>query len=336
MPGEVRCGGVVVAAMPMRRPWTSLYWSSPTADAPKPLAFTFRIAADGRVMSIAREGVVYTPFSEDVAPSLAATRFAPGAERTGCRVSYTASRTPLAAAPVEDLISYSLNPTSGALPKAGWDRIRPQGATCLTEPRPQPLTQVYPDFRSFDGTPGVRDWSMVAYDQDADGKPTHVHVAYGTGNAALDAASVKAIAASRYSGGARTGCRYPYWHAPERLPAPAMPEEATVRPAGATCPEGRKWATRPVLRFPDAWRRRSIEGWAIVTYDVAPWGEIGNAKVVAAEPAEDFGKQAMQVLRSARLAAAPQGATGCVDRVRFVMGPVGGADTNETPPPPPF
>lgn len=336
MPGEVRCGNAVIAATPMRRPWTSLYWAAPSSDSPKPLSFTFRIGADGRALSIKRDGDAYAAFSDDIAPSLAASQFARGSERSGCRVTYTASRTPLAEAPIEDLISYSLNPISGALPKAGWDRIRPQAATCITEPRPQPLTQVYPDFLSFAGTRGVKDWSMVGYDQDADGKPTHVRIDYGTGNPALDAASIKAIAASRYTGGARTGCRFPFWHAPEKLPAPPISEDAAIRPRGATCPEERNWATKPVLRFPDAYRRRSIEGWAVVTYDVAPWGEIGNVKVVAAEPSDDFGKQAIQVLHSAKLAEAPQGATGCVDRVRFVMGPVGGVVTNEEPLPPPF
>jgi TonB family protein len=73
-----------------------------------------------------------------------------------------------------------------------------------------------------------------------------------------------------------------------------------------------------VLRFPEPYRRRAIEGWAVVTYDVAPWGEINNIQVKASQPSADFGAQAVTVLRSARVKPGP-GAVGCVERVRFVM-----------------
>ncbi|RZM34116.1 MAG: energy transducer TonB, partial [Sphingomonas sp.] len=100
----------------------------------------------------------------------------------------------------------------------------------------------------------------------------------------------------------------------------------------ATCPAGRDWTTPPILIFPEAYRRRSIEGWAIVTYDLAPWGEPGNIHAVAAEPSADFGAQAEAVVRGARLPASDRGATGCVDRVIFKIG----QRPNTPPPPPPF
>ena len=62
-----------------------------------------------------------------------------------------------------------------------------------------------------------------------------------------------------------------------------------------------------------------IEGWAVVRYDVAPWGALGNISVLKSEPSEDFGKQAVMMLQNAMLAPSTQGMTGCVDRVRYVL-----------------
>ena len=39
----------------------------------------------------------------------------------------------------------------------------------------------------------------------------------------------------------------------------------------------------------DADLDRAIEGWAVIAFDVAPWGGTGNVRVVASEPAADFG-----------------------------------------------
>jgi hypothetical protein len=63
---------------------------------------------------------------------------------------------------------------------------------------------------------------------------------------------------------------------------------------------------------------------------VAPWGEIGNVRVLAAQPAAAFGLAAERGLRGARLAPGKQGLTGCIDTVRFRIGaqadqPVGAA-----------
>jgi TonB family protein len=329
---DVQCDGGALVAAQFRRPGVAMTWG--TTPTLKPVDYRFTIAADGRAIDIQRDGTDYAPFADDLAPSLAATRFAAGAPRA-CRVRFVPEQTPLLDAPRADLIAYSLAPTMGPLPREAQDVIH--GAnTCLKEPRPQPLLQAFPDFGKVNGTPGVRDWSMIAYDIDAAGRASAVRVVETTGNAALDTASIAAIRASRYAGGPRTGCLYPYWHAPVKLVAPPIPDEAAVRPAGATCPEQRVWTTPPVLRFPEPYRRRAIEGWAVLAYDIAPWGEIGNIRVLAAQPSADFGTQAIQVLRAAKVAAAGQGAIGCIDRVRFVMGPVGGVFTNENAPPPPF
>ena len=315
LPGEVRCGGAIVTATPMRRPLTNLLWA-PNPSL-KPVSYGFDIDATGRTGSIHRVTNDYVVAADDLAPSLAATTFAAGAARVGCSITYVPRQTGLGEAPVADLVSYSMTPLSGALPREGWARIT-GGGTCTDIPRPAVLVQAFPDPRSSPATPGVKDWTLVGYDLDAAGKPVDVRVVAATGNQPLSAAATKAMAASRFTGGVRTGCRYPFHRDPVPLPAPPMPEEATYRPAGATCPGKHDWSTPPTLRFPEAYRRRAIEGWAVITYDVAPWGEIGNARVAAAQPTDEFGREAINVLRHAKVPTT-QGFVGCVDRVRFKM-----------------
>jgi len=312
MPGEVRCAGTPVQARLWRRPYQSL---SRGPVAPAPVTYRFRLDAAGRALSIAREALPYAPYADDIGPSLAATRFAAGGERRDCTVTYTARLTAYADTPVADLISYTMTPTNGRLPREGWTAIYPAAATCDDEPRPAPLTQAFPDFAKVAGTPGSRDWTMFAYDLDAGGAPTRITVLAGTGNNALDAAGAAALARSRYTGGPRTGCRYPYWKAAEILPAPPTPERADQRDGCRA-----EWASRPPLRYPASYRRRSIEGWADIGFDVAPWGATGNVAVLASEPAAEFGEQAATLIRAAQRTASPTGATGCVERVRFVMG----------------
>lgn len=314
MPGAVRCAGGVVEATVIRRPLNTLFYGDRVPDA---LTLSFEIDVNGRPLSITRDGPPFAMGADDLLPAFSASRFPAGAQ-TGCTVTFRPEPTALGEAPVADLVSYTISPRSGRLPRAGWDRIRPQG-NCSDEPRPRPLLRAMPDFPKIEATPGVQDWSLVAYDTDAAGRPVRVRIAESTGNRALDAASLKAMRTSRFSGGARTGCVYPYWRAAEILPAPPAPEGiATLAP---TCPDGRDWQTPPKLNFPEPYGRRRIEGWAVVRYDVAPWGEIGNLSVVAAQPTADFGRQAIQVVGSARFKPSASGRSGCIDRVSFKMPP---------------
>lgn len=315
-PAEVRCEGeAVVPAASLRRPLNTLSWPGTVKQAPS-VTVTFDIDADGRPVSI---GDVRYP-SDDVGPALAASRF-PATARRGCSLTYTSTVQPVAMADIAELMSYSISPISGALPREGWARLRADG-DCSDRPQQQPLLRAYPDFGKIAGTPGVKDWAVIGYDTDARGRPIKVKAIAGNGNAALAAASVEAVRKSRFAGGARTGCSYRYWHVPETVTAPAIPAIGTFQAEGACAGGARQqWATPPKLRFPPAYARRRIEGWAILSYDTAPWGAIGNVKVLAAQPAQEFGRQAMQILQTATVLPSSQGATGCVDRVKFVMNP---------------
>lgn len=308
--GDVRCdGGVTLPGATIRHPLTTLDWGR--SSGPPSVTLQFDIDAIGRPISIKDRGF------DDAGPALAASRFPAGAHQ-GCAVTFSAAVQPIASAAPAQLLAYTVSPISGRLPPQGWARIAEDG-NCADRPRQQPLLRAFPDFRELAGSPGEKAWSVVAYDTDAAGKPIRVRTLAGSGNARLDAEAAKAVQASRFTGGARTGCSYPYWRAAEPVPAPPLPDDTALRSDSATCPEDRKWATPPALRFPPTYSRRRIEGWAVVRYDIAPWGAVGNIKVLASQPADTFGRQAMQMVQSAQAAPSTHGATGCVTHVKFVM-----------------
>jgi TonB family protein len=315
-PGEIRCDGTLVQGAAIQRPAVEMG----AVDPQRVRAANYRFAIDGagRTRSIVRAEGEYSPFGQDIGPALAASRFPAGERRKNCEISYAPKFDPLASAPIADLVAYSMFPTGRRLPQAGWDRFGAAG-NCRDKPRPAPLLSGHPDFLKLASTPGSRDWSLVAYDTDAEGRPIDVRIAEGTGNAELDAAAVAAIQMSRFTGGARTGCLYPYWRAAGTLAAPEAPAEEQMRPSNAICPTKVEWATPPITRYPPAYRKRAIEGWAIVSFDTAPWGEVGNVKVLEAQPSADFGEQAVSIVRSGRVAPSPQGASGCVKTVKFLM-----------------
>jgi TonB family protein len=71
--------------------------------------------------------------------------------------------------------------------------------------------------------------------------------------------------------------------------------------------------------YPENFRRRYIEGWAVIAFDLAPWGAVGNTKVVAAEPAAEFGEAAQRIVLGSTTAASKQGYSNCVVKVRYAM-----------------
>lgn len=315
--GDVRCGGQAVTALVIRQPLSTLAFSS-RHEAP-PRRYRFRIDAEGRPLSIVQDGAAALGRAayDDVAASLAASRFPPQSSRSDCAIAFTAQATPIDEAAAADLMAYSISPLSGRLPPEAWKQMAPAPSTCFDRPRPAVRNRAFPDFNALPATPGVRDWSMIGYDLNAKGQPVNLRVAESTGNNALDAASMKAIKASRFTPGERKSCLYPYWRTPGTIAAPARPDPASLKPIGSNCPADLAWATKPRLVYPSAYRRRAIEGWAAIAYDVAPWGEPGNVRVLLSEPAAAFGQQAVQIVRSARKSPSQNGATGCVDMIRF-------------------
>lgn len=294
--------------------------------------FDFRIDASGRPLSITRRGAAYLQDGEDIAPALAATRFAAGSERSGCVVTFTPDVTSVAGAPMHDVMATFMTPRSTA-PRSVWDRIH-AGGDC-GDPAPAPLLRGFPDFKALPDQPGFISWTLIGFDLSSSGKPRDVRTLDGSGTAPLDRAGREAVARSRFEKGARKGCTYGYFKSATVLPAPPAPEEDAWRPTAATCPREHVWDRPPQLVYPTTYSARSIEGWAMVTFDVAPWGQIGNVHTQAAQPTADFGQAAENMLRNATFRSGP-GYVGCVERVRYIMRKPGmPAPKDDAPPVPP-
>ena len=72
--------------------------------------------------------------------------------------------------------------------------------------------------------------------------------------------------------------------------------------------------------MPEPFRRRAVEGFARLSYDVAPWGGLGNIHVLTSEPAAAFGEEVKAVLLAAHAPVSSTGAHGCIQPVRFQLG----------------
>lgn len=295
-----------------------------------PLAIDFRIDATGRPLSISPVRTGYRPYADDIVPALAAARFAAGGERAGCTVTFTPHVVPLATASIADLASYAA--TSPTMPHEIWVKLLPAGEDC-SNPEPEVSLRAFPAFKSLPAQPGYLSTTMVGYDVAANGKPVRPHTIASSESPALDAAARAAVARSRFERGVRHGCAFRYWKGATTLAAPPTPEEASVRPADATCPLTHDYDRKPDLRYPAAYSRRNIEGWAIIAFDVASWGQTGNIRVLAAEPASDFGEAATSMVRAVTMPPSPHGYTGCIERVFYRIGKPG---MKVLPPQPPF
>lgn len=314
-PTGARCSDGALDISAAQRPAVQLLWSRNQATE-APIVLSFRIDEDGRVLGLKREPNGYGAFP-DLSPSLAASRFPKATPRNSCSISYSREQTSMADAQTYDLIAYSLRASSRP-PKELFDRLQPEGSDCYPK-RPAVLLQAYPEFDKIPATAGRMDWSMVKFDVDGNGKPMAIGIHATSGNKALDKASTDAIAKSRYAKGAKKGCLYPYWRAAGPVTAPESPEIAAYRGNEGKCPVEVEWKSKPALVYPDNFQRRGVEGWAIVAFDVAPWGATGNVKLVSAEPAAEFGEAALNIVRAATVAGSEQGYSGCFEKVRYVM-----------------
>ncbi|KTF70598.1 TonB family protein [Sphingomonas sp. HT-1] len=327
-PGEARCEGGPVAFARYEPPLPVAAFGT-GANQLQPVTISFRIDAQGRPLGIARMNPSPDALSpsrlfysdDDLVPAFATARFAPG-ERRNCTVRFEARKWSIADAPPPVVARYLVapHPRQGGQ-QALFRRIHPADTDCMGAGSPKLRLRAYPAFEDIAIAPGAWAYAMTAFDINAKGRPVNVRIVASDGNAALDRASIKAVRQTRYAHEARHGCTYPYYRRSEAtIAAPPPPEKSSMQPADARCPEAdTKWTSMPRLQFPAGFVQRRIEGWAIIAYDVAPWGEIGNVRVLRAEPADAFGYQARDIVRNARQGSSPTGRSGCVDLVRFVM-----------------
>lgn len=313
-PSEVTCGGgvrIAAASMVLPQPQPAI---SPFTAGLEPLTVSFAISAEGRAEAMrlpALQGMRFQ--TSDLLPSLRASRFVVGARQESCTIQYSPRTHPIADAPLETLARLGVAQRL-RMGKDAWERLSP--GDCRTGPRLAPLARSYPDFRKLERREGQREWTYVTYDVDRAGVPVNVATAYTSGYDALDAEARAAVAAGRYAGGPRTGCVQAWWTGADEIAAPPIPPKSETA-GNPACEIEDRWERKPRLVFPPSYGERKVEGWAILRYDVAPWGQIGELAVVTAEPSAEFGEAAMNVIRNAKMKPLDSGLKGCIARVIF-------------------
>ena len=314
-PGDISCGnGETLPGSLINAPIPQRLRRSTSLSAPITLEFT--LGPEGRAMSIATaEGSQLSSRAFDLPPALAGSALPTFATPQQCRVTFEETMGPLEEASLEDLVRMRAYNRSVRVPSEAWQRIVP--GDCSEKPRPRPLTLGYPDFRGLPKPQGDRNWVFLSYDTDADGRPTNLEIVESSGSSELKTQATEAVARSQFTEGNRTGCLRYFWTGagvvsePERLDLDSYGDQPEA------CDADDKWAREPVLRYPETYRRRGIEGWVVMRYDVAPWGETGNIRVIDSQPTDDLGRFAVSVLNSAQYKEQEAGLTGCITRVRF-------------------
>ena len=316
-----QCGGQVVAPLSAVAPFTQV--ARLGIEPPRSYEMGFTIGDDGRPLGITQRVAASGPKGyvqgTDLAPALSLWRFPASTAGAACTMTFVGRSVPFDRAAPADLYRVAAlriaNPSEF---QTVMQQIRKSG-DCAGPGRPRMLLRAFIDDRRIPQTPGVPSYAVASFDIDAEGVPQNPGIVASDSNRVLEAAASDAAGRSRYVGNApRTRCTIPFRRAAtEPVPAPPMPPKAEY-PAG-NCPEPVRWARPLRQEFPDAFRRRAIEGWAIVRYDLAPWGATGSVTVLASEPAADFGEQARRMIIAARAEASPSGAQGCIARVQYRM-----------------
>lgn len=322
VPGAVDCGGVNVRTVSTADPLTIGVMLPPGIKLPD-LELSFRLTADGRPLDIGTPksvpGAGFYLNTRDLPAAFSLWRFAAGGRERNCTIRFALRHQPIAAAPIEAVYRFAALIHRGETgEREAFARIRPTG--CVGRGPPAVLLRGFPDYSKLPPVPGAPAYSVVAFDIDSAGVPVNVGTLTGSGQAQLDEASRDAVIRSRFGeGDARERCTLPFvqWPRPP-VEAPEDIDLEALRPDGATCGDV-KWAVKPSGDYPIAFQRRSIEGWAIVRFDLTAAGQPVRPAVLASAPAAAFGENALATLYRAR--AEEQGTTriGCVERVRFRM-----------------
>lgn len=331
--GEVACADGPVASDGIVTPATVVSTRYGAAVGPN-IAPTYRVSfaidAQGRAGTIRRDAVAPSTWfvdASDLAPALAASHFPVGRPRTGCSVRFVVAATPVATAPLPVLYELASRSDTGGDTRALFERVRPAGSTCPRQPGQYRRLNL-PPFETLPRSPGRPAWVYLAFDVDRAGKPGNVRILGTSGNAALDRAGRDALLANRYApGGGYQGCTYHFYlNGASDRPAPDLgpdaPADTGDQPGCVVDPKSITGLLDGSAYPRPSWRRR-IEGVAVIGYDTASWGAIGNVQVLTSEPDESFGDAARNVLANARMTGSDTGRRGCVQRVRFKLPPEG-------------
>ncbi|QYF86043.1 energy transducer TonB [Brevundimonas sp. PAMC22021] len=313
--------------------------ASETLEGPQTSVFRFAVAADGRTRDIRPDGMAGSSYNYATATrgvtvqaNLAAWRFDGGA-RSDCRLTITYRPTRIEEASPSLLMRYyAVTRDRGPLRDAVARRLAGPGANCMVPDRPRrrPQTTSHPDFELGQRPPpGGYAWTVVRWNVDAAGRYTDVETLGSSGDAVFDTEARRAMGDSRlHPGQPANGCVYNFYRTGPNLSAPPIPPEEEREDPLQQCPEAITARLSPVrdLPYPPAFRARGIEGWALVRFDIASWGQIGNVAVLEAQPAAAFG-EAQSLVSQRRATPGFEAAIRCVQPVHYRMG----ADLSEDP-----
>ncbi|MEO0440789.1 MAG: TonB family protein [Pseudomonadota bacterium] len=272
---------------------------------------------------IPEKGALLAIWLPDAIPVLATWQFAKNQPREACQLQLALNTNTVADTDMATLIKLrALKLTSDKTARRQIARrIISPDATCLKKPRPRFLVRNSPDYLALSSNPGAINYVALVHDIDAEGRVINIRNSGNSGHAELNQAAEQSLVSNQYATSrdpARTGCPRYYKMSPKKTVTYAKPEEETA-PA-ETCkglPED--WIKKPDVEYPKNFLRRSIEGWAEIQFDVAPWGQVGNVSVLRAEPSTTIGDGAKRAIQVARKAASERGYTGCIEMVRFEM-----------------
>lgn len=330
VPRDPQCGGVGQPPVAKEEPLPVglVRPSNVTPDnaLPEAVRLTFEINSDGRPVSVRSapdQKVSYWLNVEDVAPALSTWRFASGAKVQKCEITFDVHAEPVSKAPLPAIYRYLALQRPGSpgfnisVGKAAFERAKPSNSNCFAE-RSNVREQHHPAFEEIPQPPGTVSHSFLSFDIGSDGTVNDVRTVNSDGNKALDAQSRAALSKWRFEPGAKTGCIHSYYRkGNEPLPAPEPKPLSAYAPRNSACKNEPEWLDLPRLSYPPAFNRRLVEGWAVIGYDIAPWGASGNIRVLASQPAEQFGVQAANIVTRAKKAPGSKGYTGCVQLIRF-------------------
>jgi len=297
---------------------------SPAANGSPDEVLTFSVDAEGRPRDIRRGGSSPSFVDADaVIAALAGWRFEAGSPTSGCRVSIPTRREPIARASravLFEIIAFERRNT----PSLVRETVSKAG-DCGTAPRRLPKTIAYPDLRRFNDRDLNPAWAAVIYDIDADGTPLNVRVESQGGDPALADVAAAAIAQSRFLPGKPVQACYGTFAAePRETPPPPRPKDLAKLADGDgptnNCPVTKAQLNLPAFKnYPRAYAARKVAGWAYLSFDVAPWGQIGNIQVLDSQPSAAFGQAAQSLLWSARPKPPAEGYRGCVVPVIYAI-----------------
>lgn len=278
---------------------------------------TFAIGPDGRPRDIRspEDGRQLKQAADDRNQATLAAWGFPRSTRSDCRLAITYHPVRVETASLEALAAYfGANRQTGPLRDAVERELAGAAASCERPPRP--LSYSVPDFNAPGKRPGLQDWSVVRWSVDSEGRPHEVQILASSGAAAFDEQVREAARRVRRAPDQPVrGCVYNWYRRGATVPAPPMPPPPAD--PDQVCPASIIASWRPrVSPGPEAFLERGIEGWALVRFDIAPWGEVGKVELVEAQPAGAFGEAAVDMVRRS-WAGRGEGAVGCLQPVEF-------------------